>query len=72
VNKSVSGSSELDALVSARVAQIAGNSRAAVAAMKDLYRMSEGGHAMDEALNLELESEYKEILDTAQRLAEFR
>lgn len=72
VNKSVSGSSELDALVSARVAQIAGNSRAAVAAMKDLYRVSEGGHAMDEALKLELDSEYQEILDTAQRLAEFR
>ena len=71
-NDSVAGQAELDELVAKRVAQIAGNSRAAVAAMKDLYRLSQQGHAMEEALVHELETEYTDILDTAERLAEFR
>jgi enoyl-CoA hydratase len=72
VNDSVAGQAELDELVATRVAQIAGNSRAAVAAMKDLYRLSQQGHAIEEALLKELDTEYTDILDTAERLAEFR
>jgi enoyl-CoA hydratase/carnithine racemase len=71
-NDSVAGEAELDELVATRVAQIAGNSRAAVAAMKDLYRLSQQGHPMEEALSRELETEYTDILDSAGRLAEFR
>lgn len=71
-NDSVAGETELDELVAARVAQIAGNSRAAVAAMKDLYRLSQQGQSMEEALGQELEAEFTDILDTAERLAEFR
>ena len=71
-NDSVAGQEELDELVAKRVAQIAGNSRAAVAAMKDLYRLSQQGHAVEDALVKELEIEYTDILDTAERLAEFR
>ena len=50
----------------------ADNSRAAVAAMKDLYRLSQQGHAIEEALVKELDTEYMDILDTAARLTEFR
>ncbi|WP_372864466.1 enoyl-CoA hydratase/isomerase family protein [Spongiibacter sp.] len=71
-NSSVAGPEELDDLVATRAAQIAGNSRAAVAAMKDLYRMAQQGHAIDDALAKELATEYSDILDTAERLAEFR
>ena len=72
VNDAVAGQAELDELVATRVAQIAGNSRAAVAAMKDLYRLSQQGHAIEDALVKELDAEYTDILDTAERLAEFR
>ena len=71
-NDSVAEQEELDELVAKRVAQIAGNSRAAVAAMKDLYRLSQQGQPMEEALVKELDNEYTDILDTAERLAEFR
>jgi len=72
VNNAVAGQVELDELVATRVAQIADNSRAAVAAMKDLYRLSQQGHAIEDALVKELNAEYTDILDTAERLAEFR
>lgn len=72
VNNAVAGQAELDELVATRVAQIADNSRAAVAAMKDLYRLSQQGHAVEDALVKELNAEYTDILDTAERLAEFR
>ena len=72
VNNAVAGQAELDELVATRVAQIADNSRAAVAAMKDLYRLSQQGHAIEDALVKELNAEYIDILDTAERLAEFR
>ena len=71
-NESVAGQEELDELVTTRVAQIANNSRAAVAAMKDLYRLSQQGESMEEALVKELGTEYEDILDTAERLAAFR
>ncbi len=72
VNDSVSTTAELDELVTTRVGQISNNSRAAVAAMKDLYRMSQEGHPIEDALCKELAAEYTGILDTAERLAEFR
>ena len=57
VNNAVAGQAELDELVATRVAQIADNSRAAVAAMKDLYRLSQQGHAIEDALVKELNAE---------------
>ena len=72
VNNAVAGQAELDQLVATRAAQIADNSRAAVAAMKDLYRLSQQGNAIEEALAKELGAEYTDILDTAERLAAFR
>lgn len=71
-NESVPGIGELDELVRTRAAQIAGNSRAAVAAMKDLYSVAQQGCSIDAALQKELDTEYTDILDTAERLAEFR
>ena len=71
-NDSVAAQEELDELVSERVAQIASNSRAAVAAMKELYRVGQQGLSMEEALAQELDTEFLDILDTAERLAEFR
>jgi enoyl-CoA hydratase/carnithine racemase len=71
-NDSVVGDEELNELVATRVAQIANNSRAAVAAMKDLYRLSQQGESMEEALVKELGTEYEDILDTPERLAAFR
>jgi enoyl-CoA hydratase/carnithine racemase len=71
-NDSVAGEAELDELVATRAAQIAGNSRAAVAAMKDLYNLAQQGLAIEEALVKELDREYIDILDTAERLAGFR
>lgn len=71
-NESVAGQEELDELVAERIAQIAGNSRAAVAAMKDLYRLSQQRQPVEEALIKEFGMEYTDILDTAERLAEFR
>ena len=69
---SVAGTEVLDELVASRAAQIAGNSRAAVAALKDLYRLAQEGYAMEDALVKELDAEYADILDSAERLAEFR
>jgi enoyl-CoA hydratase/carnithine racemase len=71
-NNSVAGEAELDELVATRAAQIAGNSRAAVAAMKDLYNLTQQGRSIEDGLVNELDAEYMDILDTAERLAEFR
>ena len=61
----------LDALVAERAGQIAGNSRAAVAAMKRLYALAQAGLGVDEALDRELEASFPEIADTKERLAQF-
>jgi enoyl-CoA hydratase/carnithine racemase len=61
----------LDALVAERAAQIAANSRAAVAAIKDLYGLAQQGLDMDTALEQELAQEYPDIDDTSERLAGF-
>lgn len=65
---------DLDALkhlVAERTQQIAANSRAAVSAFKDLYRVAQQGLPMEEALGAELAREYPDIADTNERLAGF-
>ena len=70
-NEAVAGSGELDALVAERVAAITGNSRAALAAIKDLYNLAQGELGIDEALDEEGKRTYEEIQDTAERLTGF-
>ena len=50
---------------------IAENSRSALGAIKDLYRLSEESLSMPEALKAELASEYPDIDDTSERLSGF-
>ena len=71
LNEAVAGSGELDALVAERVAAITGNSRAALAAIKDLYNLAQGELGIDEALDEEGKRTYEEIQDTAERLTGF-
>ena len=61
----------LDKLVAERAQQIAGNSPAAVSAFKDLYRISQSGRDIGDALREELAQEYDNIKDTNERLAGF-
>jgi enoyl-CoA hydratase len=61
----------LDALVAQRAEAIVANSATAVAAIKDLYNISQQGHAMQDALEAELAREYPQITDTSERLAGF-
>jgi len=61
----------LDALVADCAQRISANSRAAVAAIKDLYDLAQQGKGMDDALREELAREYPAILDTRDRLAGF-
>ena len=61
----------LEALVSERASQISANSRAAVAAFKDLYNLAQSGLGMEEALVAEQDREYESISDTYERLAGF-
>ena len=70
-NESVDNEDALTDLVNKRTAQISSNSRAAVAAMKDLYRIAQNGDAIEDTLRIELETEYIKILDTEERLAQF-
>ena len=71
-NGSEADDDALEQRVAACVAQIAGNSRSAVAAMKDLYGLSQQGDGIEQGLEKELDAEYAGITDTATRLAEFR
>ena len=61
----------LDELVAQRAADIVANSSSAVAAIKDLYNISQQGHGMIDALKAELAQEYPQITDTSERLAGF-
>lgn len=70
-NEAVADKDELDQLVAKRAAQIAGNSRAAVAAMKDLYALSQEQQPIETAVSKELEREYPDILDSVERLSQF-
>jgi enoyl-CoA hydratase/carnithine racemase len=70
-NAASSDEAALAELVAERTAQIARNSRAAVAAMKRLYSLAQEGRGVDEALDRELELSFPEIRDTKERLAGF-
>jgi len=70
-NEAVADKAALDALVAERAARIAGNSAAAVAAMKDLYALAQQGLGVERGLEEELAREYPEIRDTNERLAGF-
>jgi enoyl-CoA hydratase/carnithine racemase len=61
----------LDELVAQRAADIVANSSSAVAAIKDLYNISQQGHGMIDALEAALAQEYPQITDTSERLAGF-
>jgi enoyl-CoA hydratase/carnithine racemase len=61
----------LDELVAQRAADIVANSTSAVAAIKDLYNISQQGHGIIDALEAELAQEYPQITDTSERLAGF-
>jgi hypothetical protein len=61
----------LDRLVAERAEAIAGNSRAAVAAMKALYGLAQEGQGVEASLEAERGREFPEIQDTAERLAGF-
>lgn len=70
-NEAVADKAALDERVAERAAQIAGNSSAAVAAMKDLYALAQQGWDIGQALEKELTHEYPDIQDTSERLAGF-
>ena len=62
---------ELDALVGKRAKAIAGNSRGSVAAFKELYNLSQERRPINDSLAEELQREYPDISDTAERLSGF-
>jgi len=70
-NEAVDDKAALDALVAKRAGQIASNSPAAVAAMKDLYALAQQGLGIERGLEEELAREYPDIQDTSERLAGF-
>ena len=69
--EAVEDKAALDGLVALRAGAIVANSSSAVAAIKDLYNISQQGHAMQDALDAELAREYPQITDTSKRLAGF-
>lgn len=71
VNMAVADNDALDALVTQRCAQITGNSPAAIAAIKDLYRVAEADMGIERAIREEATRSYPDITDTAERLAGF-
>ena len=62
---------ELDTLTAATAAQVAAASPGAVAAYKKLYRIHEENQSLEDSLRAEVEAEFPEIVDTAERLAGF-
>ena len=70
-NEAVEDKKALDVLVHERARAIAGNSSAAVAAMKDLYTLAQSGCDIEDGLVEETARTYPEIRDTAERLAGF-
>lgn len=70
-NVAVDDKDALDALVQERAKAIVSNSRAAVAAMKDLYALAQTNCDIEEGLVEETARTYPEIQDTAERLAGF-
>lgn len=70
-SEAVADKAALDQLVSDYARRIAANSSQAVAAIKDLYDLSQQRLGMQEALDAELSREYPLIEDTNQRLSDF-
>lgn len=70
-NAAVADKDALDALVLERARTIVSNSRAAVAAMKDLYALAQSNCDIEEGLVQESVRTYPEITDTRERLAGF-
>lgn len=70
-NAAAADKDALDALVLERASAIAKNSRAAVAAMKDLYSVAQSGCDIEDGLVEETARSYPEIRDTADRLSGF-
>ena len=70
-NQALETREELDQVALDCAESIARNSRSALGAIKDLYRLSEEALSMRDALNAELAREYPDIDDTSERLGEF-
>ncbi len=70
-NEAFDDKAALDAHVAARAAEIAGGSRGAVSAYKKLYALHEEYRPLEEALATEVELDFPEIDDTAERLKGF-
>ena len=70
-NQALETREELDQVTLDCAESIARNSRSALGAIKDLYRLSEEALSMPDALSAELAREYPDIDDTSERLGEF-
>lgn len=70
-NDALADKAALDAHVAARAAEIAGGSRGAVSAYKKLYSLHEEFRPLEDALATEVELDFPEIDDTAERLKGF-
>ena len=70
-NEAVEDKAALDVIVNARSKEIAGLSRGAVCAYKKLYSLHEEMRPLEEALATEVELDFPEIDDTAERLKGF-
>ena len=70
-NQALETREDLDQVALDCAESIARNSRSALGAIKDLYRLSEEALSMPDALNAELAREYPDIDDTSERLGEF-
>ena len=70
-NQALETREELDQIALDCAESIARNSRSALGAIKDLYRLSEEALSMSDALRAELAREYPDIDDTSERLGEF-
>ena len=70
-NDALADKAALDAHVAARAAEIAGGSRGAVSAYKKLYSLHEEYRPLEDALATEVELDFPEIDDTAERLKGF-
>ena len=70
-NQALKTREDLDQVALDCAESIARNSRSALGAIKDLYRLSEEALSMSDALSAELAREYPDIDDTSERLGEF-
>lgn len=71
-NAAYEDAAALSAAVAEEAAAIVGNSAAAIAAYKDLYRLAEENRPLEDALAEEIRRDYPAITDTFDRLEGFR